>query len=131
KDDKAKDDKAYGDSTKDEKSWDAKGDDAKKDEEKGKGYEGKGYEGYGEEYVYATTVKIDKHAKPGEYELKGSCGTGKLVIVPTGSVNGGDGGVAGTGLDGGLAAGGVGMLGAAALGGLFLMRRPRTDGPLA
>ncbi|MEU7755342.1 hypothetical protein AB0B14_26595, partial [Micromonospora sp. NPDC049171] len=81
------------------------------------------------EFVYYGEAKIDKDAKPGRYELKGSCGEGELVVLPHGGVDGGDGG-ASTGTDRGLATGGAGLLGAAALGGIVLMRRRRTDGSL-
>ncbi|MET8203215.1 hypothetical protein AB0C42_33780 [Micromonospora taraxaci] len=50
-------------------------------------------------------------------------------MLPHGGVDGGDGG-ASTGTDRGLATGGAGLLGAAALGGIVLMRRRRTDGSL-
>ncbi|MGA5310098.1 hypothetical protein ACPCGX_20945, partial [Micromonospora taraxaci] len=81
------------------------------------------------EFVYYGEAKVDKDAKPGRYELKGSCGEGELVVLPHGGVDGGDGG-ASTGTDRGLATGGAGLLGAAALGGIVLMRRRRTDGSL-
>ncbi|MFE0532402.1 hypothetical protein ACFW0V_32870, partial [Micromonospora parva] len=81
------------------------------------------------EFVYYGEATVDKHAKPGRYELKGSCGEGELVVLPHGGVDGGDGGVS-TGTDRGLATGGAGLLGAAALGGIVLMRRRRTDGSL-
>ncbi|MFI6235749.1 hypothetical protein ACIBD9_19515, partial [Micromonospora sp. NPDC050784] len=81
------------------------------------------------EFVYYGEAKVDKDAKPGRYELKGSCGEGELVVLPHGGVDGGDGGVS-TGTDRGLATGGAGLLGAAALGGIVLMRRRRTDGSL-
>ncbi|MEU0550857.1 hypothetical protein ABZ272_24135, partial [Micromonospora sp. NPDC005979] len=82
------------------------------------------------EFVYYGEAKVDKDAKPGRYELKGSCGEGELVVLPHGGVDGGDGGVS-TGTDRGLATGGASLLGAAALGGIVLMRRRRTDGSLA
>ena len=47
-------------------------------------------------------------------------------MLPRGGVDGGDGG-ASTGTDRGLAAGGASLIGAAALGGIVLMRRRRTD----
>ncbi|MGW5578040.1 hypothetical protein [Micromonospora chokoriensis] len=81
------------------------------------------------EFVYYGEATVDKDAKPGRYELKGSCGEGELVVLPHGGVDGGDGG-ASTGTDRGLATGGAGLLGAAALGGIVLMRRRRTDGSL-
>ncbi|MEU5961574.1 hypothetical protein ABZ777_10250, partial [Micromonospora parva] len=81
------------------------------------------------EFVYYGEATVDKDAKPGRYELKGSCGEGELVVLPHGGVDGGDGGVS-TGTDRGLATGGAGLLGAAALGGIVLMRRRRTDGSL-
>lgn len=77
-------------------------------------------------WVYAATVKLPWDVKPGHYEVKGSCGSGTLLVTPKGWVDGGDGGATGT--DPVLAAGGAGMLGAAALGGILLIRRRRTDG---
>ncbi|MEV4663754.1 hypothetical protein AB0J85_17610 [Micromonospora echinofusca] len=78
------------------------------------------------DFVYYGEAEVSEDAKPGRYELKGSCGEGELVVLPRGGVDGGDGGaVAGT--DRGLAAGGASLIGAAALGGLVLMRRRRTD----
>jgi hypothetical protein len=50
------------------------------------------------------------------------------VVVPNGWVEGGDGG---TGSDNGLATSGAAMLGAAALGGIVLMRARRINGSLA
>ncbi|MEV0153286.1 hypothetical protein AB0H57_06020 [Micromonospora sp. NPDC050686] len=82
------------------------------------------------DFVYYGEARVDEHAKPGRYELQGSCGEGELVVLPRGGVDGGDGGMTSTGLDTGMAAGGAGMLGAAALGGIVLMRRRRTDGSL-
>ena len=77
-------------------------------------------------YYGEATVAAD--AQPGTYRLKGSCGEGELVVLPKGPVNGGDGGMTRTSTDLGMAAGGAGMLGAAALGGLVLMRRRRANG---
>ncbi|MGC4790836.1 hypothetical protein ACLQ22_23775 [Micromonospora sp. DT178] len=78
------------------------------------------------DFVYYGEAKVSEDAQPGRYELKGSCGEGELVVLPRGGVDGGDGGV-GAGTDRGLAAGGASLIGAAALGGLVLMRRRRTD----
>ncbi|MGW4467519.1 hypothetical protein [Micromonospora sp. NPDC004704] len=75
-------------------------------------------------HTYWATTEIPGDATPGHYKLKGSCGFGTLVVVPTGWVEGGDGGAGGNG----LATGGAAMLGAAAIGGIVLMRRRRTDG---
>mgnify|MGYP006976760676 CR=1 FL=1 len=82
-----------------------------------------------DKYVYTTTVTIPWDTKPGRYELKGSCASGTLIVTPKGWVDGGDGGATGTNPM--LAAGGAGMLGAAALGAILLVRRRRTDGSLA
>jgi hypothetical protein len=68
-------------------------------------------------------------ATPGTYELRVRA-AGVLVVLPKGHVDGGDGGMTTTGIDRGLATGGASMLGAAALGGLVLMRRRRTNGSL-
>ncbi|WP_199736342.1 hypothetical protein [Micromonospora sp. HM5-17] len=91
-------------------------------------------------FEYATTVTIPWNAEPGTYPLTGSCGEGELVVAPKGWVDGGDGGpgaspASGTasrasGTADTLAAGGLAALGVAALGGLVLMRRRRTDEPL-
>ncbi|GIJ24376.1 hypothetical protein [Micromonospora lutea] len=78
------------------------------------------------DFVYYGEARVAQDAKPGTYELEGSCGTGELVVLPHGGVDGGDGGVA-TGADRGLAAAGASLVGAAALGGLVLMRRRRVD----
>ncbi|WP_433387241.1 hypothetical protein [Micromonospora sp. KLBMP9576] len=106
----------------------------RKDHEKngsGEESEGNGKDGWEHkrDFVYYGEAEVSEHAKPGRYELKGSCGEGELVVLPRGGVDGGDGGVAGT--DRGLAAGGASLIGAAALGGLVLMRRRRTDESVA
>ncbi|WBB79501.1 hypothetical protein O7606_25670 [Micromonospora sp. WMMD882] len=76
-------------------------------------------------FVYYGEATIAADAEPGTYKLKGSCGVGSVVVLPTGPVEGGDGGRGGA--DRGTAVGGAAMLGAAALGGIVLMRRRRTD----
>ncbi|WBB54790.1 hypothetical protein [Verrucosispora sp. WMMD573] len=78
------------------------------------------------DFVYYGEAHVAEDAKPGTYELEGSCGTGELVVLPNGGVDGGDGGIA-TGADRGLATAGASLVGAAALGGLVLMRRRRAD----
>ncbi|GIJ11125.1 hypothetical protein ACFFMR_04325 [Micromonospora andamanensis] len=78
------------------------------------------------DFVYYGEARVARDAKPGTYKLEGSCGTGELVVLPHGGVDGGDGGIA-TGADRGLATAGAGLVGAAALGGLVLMRRRRAD----
>ncbi|MEV4659871.1 hypothetical protein [Micromonospora sp. NPDC049301] len=136
----------------DKKDWESKDEDKKdrdsKDEDK-KDRDSKNHDEYGSDergdhgkdgrdedrwehkrdFVYYGEAKVDKDARPGRYELKGSCGEGELVVHPRGGVDGGDGG-ASTGTDRGLATGGASLLGAAALGGIVLMRRRRTDGSL-
>ncbi|MBM0228494.1 hypothetical protein JNW87_26290 [Micromonospora sp. ATA51] len=47
--------------------------------------------------------------------------------MPRGHVDGGDGGMTTTSLDRGMAASGVGVIGAAALGGMVLLRRRRAN----
>ncbi|MFF0369723.1 hypothetical protein ACFYPS_20375, partial [Micromonospora sp. NPDC005087] len=106
----------------DKKDWDSKDED-KKDRDSKDRWENK------RDFVYYGEAKVDKDARPGRYELKGSCGEGELVVLPRGGVDGGDGG-ASTGTDRGLATGGASLLGASALGGIVLMRRRRTDGSL-
>ncbi|MGW4502478.1 hypothetical protein ACWENR_28210 [Micromonospora sp. NPDC004336] len=95
------------------------------DEESGDYGKDKGWE-HKRDFVYYGEAEVSEDAQPGRYKLKGSCGEGELVVLPRGGVDGGDGGV-GAGTDRGLAAGGASLLGAAALGGLVLMRRRRTD----
>lgn len=80
------------------------------------------------DFVYHGEVQVPTGTEPGTYELKGTCGDGKLVVAPTGAVAGGDGGMTTTSTDLGMAAGGAGVLGAAALGGIVLLRRRRADG---
>ncbi|MDG4828867.1 hypothetical protein O7627_06050 [Solwaraspora sp. WMMD1047] len=81
-----------------------------------------------EKFVYYATVKIPWDTTPGHYELVGQCAEGELKVAPKGWVHGGDGGS--TGANTALATSGAGLLGAAALGGVMLMRR-RTNGTLA
>ncbi|MBE1484695.1 hypothetical protein [Plantactinospora soyae] len=107
--------------------------DEKKAEEHKQGWDDKkaeeGKDGWTDEkagYEYWAGVTIPWDAKPGTYELKGSCGEGELIITPKGWVDGGDGGAT-SGNSDNLAVAGVGMLGMAALGGLVLMRQRRTD----
>ncbi|WP_285790703.1 hypothetical protein [Micromonospora sp. NBRC 101691] len=82
----------------------------------------------GPRFVYYGEAEIPWDAEPGKYELKGSCGEGTLIVLPKGHVKGGDGGATGT--DREATVGGAAMLGAAALGGIVLMRRRRTDASL-
>ncbi|MFI5850595.1 hypothetical protein ACIA7R_22685 [Micromonospora chalcea] len=101
-----------------------------KDAERDYGKDGKGDYGkdgweHGKDFVYYGEATVSHDARPGRYELKGSCGEGELVVLPRGGVDGGDGGMASTGVDRNLATGGAGMIGAAALGGLVLLRRRR------
>lgn len=122
----------------DSKDKNGHSEDKAKDNKKDKGYqEGDKRDEHGarksgdedDKWVYTTTVTIPWDTKPGRYDLKGSCASGTLIVTPKGWVDGGDGGATGT--DPMLAAGGAGMLGAAALGGILLVRRRRTDGSLA
>ncbi|MBB5115895.1 hypothetical protein FHU28_005734 [Micromonospora echinospora] len=99
------------------------GKDAERDYDKGD-YGKDGWE-HGKDFVYYGEATVSHDARPGRYELKGSCGEGELVVLPRGGVDGGDGGMASTGVDRNLATGGAGMIGAAALGGLVLLRRRR------
>ncbi|MBO4208846.1 hypothetical protein GSF22_22955 [Micromonospora echinofusca] len=79
-------------------------------------------------HIYWTSFEVPGNTRPGHYELRGSCGRGELIVTPRGPVDGGDGGSlrTGTASETGLTAGGVGLLGAAAIGGLLLVRRRRT-----
>ncbi|WP_431977107.1 hypothetical protein [Micromonospora haikouensis] len=144
--------KGYGHKSekKSEKDWSSEdsgyGKDKSYSEDKGYGEdssygEDSGYgedKGYGEEkswehkkdFVYYGEAEVAEDAAPGRYELKGSCAEGELVVLPRGHVEGGDGGAAG-GTDRGLATTGASMMGAAALGGIVLMRRRRANGSLA
>ncbi|MGC4893085.1 hypothetical protein [Micromonospora sp. DT31] len=91
------------------------------------GHEEGGWE-QGKDFVYYGEATVSKDARPGRYELQGTCGEGELVVLPHGGVDGGDGGMSPTGVDRGLATGGAGMIGVAALGGLVLLRRRRANG---
>ncbi|OWV10867.1 hypothetical protein B5D80_05915 [Micromonospora wenchangensis] len=97
-----------------------------KDEESGYGKDEGGW-GHKKDFVYYGEAEVSEDARPGRYELNGSCGEGELVVLPKGHVDGGDGGMTTTGADRGMVAGGAGMIGAAALGGIVLMRRRRAD----
>ncbi|MFG3707878.1 hypothetical protein ACGF7U_24530 [Micromonospora sp. NPDC047670] len=119
----------------DRKDHDGRGSDERGGKGHDNGWSDEESEGYGKDkdrwehkrdFVYYGEAEVSENAKPGRYKLKGSCGEGELVVLPRGGVDGGDGGV-GAGTDRGLAAGGASLLGAAALGGLVLMRRRRTD----
>ncbi|MDW3849885.1 hypothetical protein NMK34_25060 [Micromonospora sp. BRA006-A] len=83
---------------------------------------------HGKDFVYYGEATVSHDARPGRYELRGTCGEGELVVLPRGGVDGGDGGMTTTGVDRTLATGGAGMIGAAALGGLVLLRRRRAGG---
>ncbi|MFF0181350.1 hypothetical protein ACFYPF_19830 [Micromonospora sp. NPDC005223] len=83
---------------------------------------------HGKDFVYYGEATVSHDARPGRYELHGACGEGELVVLPRGGVDGGDGGMTTTGVDRNLATGGAGMIGAAALGGLVLLRRRRAGG---
>ncbi|MFG1720828.1 hypothetical protein ACGFII_19590 [Micromonospora chalcea] len=111
-------------------AWQEDKGDYGKDAERDYGKDDKGDYGkdgweHGKDFVYYGEATVSHDARPGRYELKGSCGEGELVVLPRGGVDGGDGGMASTGVDRNLATGGAGMIGAAALGGLVLLRRRR------
>ncbi|MEH1013965.1 hypothetical protein V6U90_12760 [Micromonospora sp. CPCC 206060] len=94
------------------------------DEHKG----GKGGSDTGSEhrkFVYTGEAQVDRHARPGTYELKGSCAVGEIVVAPRGHVEGGDGGAT---TSTGMAAGGIGLVAAAALGSMLVLRRRQADG---
>ncbi|MEU8373978.1 hypothetical protein AB0C22_12745 [Micromonospora sp. NPDC048894] len=97
-----------------------------KGEESDHGKDEGGWE-HKKDFVYYGEAEVSEHARPGRYELKGSCGEGELVVLPKGHVDGGDGGMTTTAADRSMAVGGAGMIGAAALGGIVLMRRRRAD----
>ncbi|MGB2569871.1 hypothetical protein ACPFP2_15655 [Micromonospora citrea] len=117
--------------------WKGSGEDAA-GAESGSGWKGRGEDAaaaeaersweHKKDFVYYGEAQVAPDAAPGTYELKGSCGEGELVVLPRGGVEGGDGGMTTTGTDRELALGGAGMIGAAALGGIVLMRRRRADG---
>ncbi|SBT64726.1 hypothetical protein GA0070622_1705 [Micromonospora sediminicola] len=131
-----KDDHGKDDYAKDEhgKDWQSGGEYGRGGDEYGRGGDEYGRGGdeagweHGKDFVYYGEATVSEHARPGRYELRGSCGEGELVVLPRGGVDGGDGGMATTGVDRGLATGGAGMIGAAALGGLVLLRRRRAGG---
>ncbi len=93
--------------------------------DRGEHGKGDGWE-HEKDFVYYGEARIAKDAKPGTYKLEGSCGEGELVVLPHGGVDGGDGGLT-AGTDRSMATAGAGLVGAAALGGLVLLRRRRTD----
>lgn len=100
-------------------------------DEYGRGEADKGEGGHWEhrkDFVYYGEATVSAGATPGTYKLKGSCGEGELTVLPSGPVDGGDGGMNTTSTDRGLAAGGASLLGAAALGGIVLLRRRRANG---
>lgn len=114
---------------KDHKGKEPKG---KKDHKGKEDHKGKKHDDH--PWAYFAEVQIPAYAEPGKYELKGDCGKGDLIVVPSGWVDGGDGGFGGATTDTtsvGLLAGGAGMLAAAAIGGTALIRRRTTDGSLA
>ncbi|WP_018788730.1 hypothetical protein [Micromonospora sp. CNB394] len=133
----------YGKDAKDEHGKDAKGEHGKDDWQASGGawpddkggygkdaehdYGNDGWE-HGKDFVYYGEATVSHDARPGRYELRGTCGEGELVVLPRGGVDGGDGGMTSTGVDRNLATGGAGMIGAAALGGLVLLRRRRAGG---
>jgi len=116
------------DAKKDGAGW---GEDAKKDEKGAKPEVAKPEDakkdgaGWGED-----AKKDEKGAKPevAKPEAAKEDGDKKECEAPKGWVDGGD---AGSSVDGTLATAGGTLLGAAALGGIVLMRRRRTDGSLA
>ncbi|MEW2476988.1 hypothetical protein AB0875_24680 [Micromonospora gifhornensis] len=121
----------HGQDAEGERDWKGREDDkhGEKSESdwKDRGEHGKG-DGWEHEkdFVYYGEARIAKDAKPGTYKLEGSCGEGELVVLPHGGVDGGDGGLT-AGTDRSMATAGAGLVGAAALGGLVLLRRRRTD----
>ncbi|MEO3776954.1 hypothetical protein ABGB16_08885 [Micromonospora sp. B11E3] len=117
-------------SAKDDDKW-AKDDDKGRHEDDKWGKDDDDSWEHGRDFVYLGEAKVDKDARPGRYELHGSCGEGELVVLPKGHVDGGDGGMTSTSTDRTMATTGAGLLGASALGGLVLLRRRRTDGSVA
>ncbi|MFD6757355.1 MULTISPECIES: hypothetical protein [Micromonospora] len=121
----------HGQDAEDGRDWKGREDDkhGEKSESdwKDRGEHGKG-DGWEHEkdFVYYGEARIARDAKPGTYKLEGSCGEGELVVLPHGGVDGGDGGLT-AGTDRSMATAGAGLVGAAALGGLVLLRRRRTD----
>lgn len=76
-------------------------------------------------WAYFAEAEISSEIEPGVYELKGSCGDGKLIVTPVGSVDAGSGTM--TSADSSLLAGGAGMVAAAVLAGTALLRRRTAD----
>ncbi|MFG1951076.1 hypothetical protein [Micromonospora sp. NPDC048830] len=117
-------------SAKDEDKWGKDDDKGRHEDDKWGKDEDDSWE-HGRDFVYLGEAKVDKDARPGRYELHGSCGEGELVVLPKGHVDGGDGGMTSTSTNRTMATTGAGLLGASALGGLVLLRRRRTDGSVA
>ncbi|MGC5030399.1 hypothetical protein [Micromonospora sp. DT229] len=109
----------------DEHGQDAEGARDRKDRDEHGADKGDRWE-HEKDFVYYGEARIAEDAKPGTYKLEGSCGEGELVVLPHGGVDGGDGGLT-AGTDRDMATAGAGLVGAAALGGLVLLRRRRTD----
>ncbi|MBF9131012.1 hypothetical protein I0C86_18905 [Plantactinospora sp. S1510] len=84
-----------------------------------------GQAAYGNEAKYWAWAEVPWKTGPGHYAAKGACGNGRIVVLPRGSVDGGEGGAS---TDPSRTAAGASLLGAAALGGFLLIRRRRTDG---
>ncbi len=76
-------------------------------------------------WAYFAEAEIPAEIEPGVYKLKGSCGEGKLIVTPVGSVDAGSGTT--TTADTALLASGAGMVAAAVLGGSVLLRRRTAD----
>ncbi len=121
----------HGQDAEDGRDWKGREDDkhGEKSEsdwmDRGEHGKGDGWE-HEKDFVYYGEARIARDAKPGTYKLEGSCGEGELVVLPHGGVDGGDGGLT-AGTDRSMATAGAGLVGAAALGGLVLLRRRRTD----
>ncbi|MER5702694.1 hypothetical protein ABT023_12220, partial [Micromonospora sp. NPDC002296] len=105
-----------------------RGNDSEHGKDSGRGEDERSWE-HKKDFVYFGEAEVSEDAEPGRHKLHGSCGEGELVVLPRGHVEGGDGGAT-TGTDRGMVTTGAGMLGAAALGGIVLMRRRRVNGSL-
>jgi hypothetical protein len=87
---------------------------------------------------FSAKLKLPHHIKPGAYHLFVECGTdkdastgeAKLIVAPKGAAHTGGGWVPDDST-GTLLVAGVGMLGAAVIGGFGLLWRRRTDASVA
>jgi hypothetical protein len=111
------------------KDWDRKDHDRKDEDRKdwdGKDWDGKDWDGKEHDRKDHDGKDEDRKDWDGkDWDRKDK--DRKDHCAPRGHVDGGDGGMTTTSIDRGLATGGAGVIGAAALGGIMLMRRRRAN----